>query len=98
MGRIKVEIDNLRSYISNLNGRINAYESLNVRMESLNSSILATWKGDAKNAFDSMMTGYMEQAKQLGGILTLFKGYAQDAVEKFESIDAECAARIRNSF
>ncbi len=98
MGRIKVELDNLRSYISNLNGRINEYEALNARMESLNSSILATWKGDAKNAFDSMMTEYIEQAKQLGGILTLFKSYAQDAVEKFESVDTECATRIRNSF
>lgn len=98
MGRIKIDVDSLRTYVSTINGRISEYEALNGRMDALNSSIGASWKGDAKGAFETMMSGYLQQTKQLGEIMVTFRTYAQDAADRFESVDAECASRIRGSF
>ena len=98
MGRIRVDSDTLRTYVSSLNTRINEYETLNSRLESLNTTIQSSWKGDAKGAFETMMVGYVEQTKQLGEILYQFRNYAQNAADKFDAIDAECATRIRGSF
>lgn len=98
MGRIKVDADLLRNYAGSLNGRISEYEALTARMVALNDNIQASWQGDAKIAFANMMATYIEQAKQLQYILVQFRGYAQDAADKFEALDAECAQRIRSSF
>lgn len=98
MARIKVDADMLRNYAGTLNGRINEYEALTARLEALNANIQATWQGDPKTAFANMMTTYISQAKQLQQILVQFRGYAQDAADKFDNLDAECAQRIRGSF
>lgn len=98
MGRIKVDADMLRDYVGTLNGRISEYEALTARMVALNENIQASWKGDAKLSFEKMMAGYIQQAEQLGHILTQFRDYAQDAADKFDNLDAECAQRIRSSF
>ena len=98
MGRIKVNADMLRDYVSTLDGRIGEYEALTGRMESLNQNIQASWQGDAKDKFAEKMAGYIDQAKQLQQILTQFRGYAQEAADKFDNLDAECAQRIRGSF
>ena len=98
MGRIKVNADMLRDYVATLNGRINEYETLTARMEALNQNIQASWQGDAKVKFAGKMEGYIQQAKQLQQILVQFRGYAQDAADKFDNLDAECAQRIRGSF
>ena len=98
MGRIKVNADMLRDYVGTLNGRISEYEGLTSRMESLNESIQASWKGDAKTAFANMMNTYIAQTKQLQQILIQFRDYVQNAADKFDNLDAECAQRIRSSF
>ena len=36
--------------------------------------------------------------KELGDILYQFREYAQNAADRFENLDAECAQRILNSF
>lgn len=98
MGRIRVDADMLRDYVGALNGRISEYEALTARMEALNENIQASWKGDAKTSFANMMATYISQAKQLQKILVQFRDYAQEAAEKFDNLDAECAQRIRSSF
>lgn len=98
MGRIKVDADMLRDYVGTLNGRISEYEALTARMEALNENIQASWKGDAKTSFANMMATYISQAKQLQQILIQFRSYAQEAADKFDNLDAECAQRIRSSF
>lgn len=98
MGRIKVNADMLRDYVGTLNGRISEYEALTARMEALNQNIQASWQGDAKVKFSEKMAIYIEQTKQLQQILTQFRGYAQEAADKFDNLDAECAQRIRGSF
>lgn len=98
MGRIKIDADMLHSYSDTIGGRISEYEALTARMEQLNQSIQASWKGDAQFAFSNMMANYIAQAKQLQQILTQFQGYAQSTAEKFENLDLECAQRIRSSF
>jgi WXG100 family type VII secretion target len=98
MGRIKVDADMLRDYVGTLNGRISEYEALTARMEALNENIQASWEGSAKINFANKMAGYIQQAKQLQQILVQFRGYAQEAADKFDNLDAECAQRIRGSF
>lgn len=98
MGRIKVDADMLRDYVGTLNGRISEYEALTARMEALSQNVQASWKGDAKTAYADKMATYIAQAKQLQEILAQFRGYAQDAADKFDNLDAECAQRIRSSF
>ena len=98
MGRIKVNSDVLRSYAGTLNGRISEYEALAARMAALNDNIQASWQGDAKIAFSNMMATYLQQISQLQQILVQFRDYAQTAADRFESVDTECAQRIRSSF
>lgn len=98
MGRIKVNADMLRDYVGTLNGRISEYEGLTTRMEALNENIQASWTGDAKTQFSEKMAVYIQQTKQLQQILAQFRSYAQDAADKFDNLDAECAQRIRSSF
>lgn len=98
MGRIKANVDMLRDYVGTLNGRISEYEALTARMEALNQNIQASWQGDAKVKFSEKMAIYIEQTKQLQQILVQFRSYAQEAAEKFDNLDAECAQRIRGSF
>lgn len=98
MGRIKVDAEMLRNYVGTLNGRISEYEALTARMTALNENIQASWKGDARDSFAKMMAQYIQQAQQLKGILEQFRTYAQDAADKFDNLDAECAQRIRSSF
>lgn len=98
MGRIRVNTDNLRSYANTLTGRIGEYDSLITRMEALNQNIHATWKGEAQLRFSEMMDQYIRQTRELSEILSQFRDYAQQTADKFETVDAECASRIRSSF
>lgn len=98
MGRIRVDTDALRNYTGTLNGRISEYEALTARLEALNANIQASWRGNSKDAFGAMMAGYMDQAKNLEEILSAFRNYVQNAADQFETVDAECASRIRSVF
>ena len=96
--RTRVEIDSLRNFASTIDGRIQEYETLNDRMASMKDSIIASWKGESSDAFGEMMGNYVVQAGKLVEILTEFKNYAQKAADLFDSVDNECAAKIRSSF
>lgn len=98
MGRIRVDTGALRSYTGTLNGRISEYEALTARLEALNTNIQASWKGSSRDAFGAMMATYLEQAKNLEEILSTFRNYVQNAADQFETVDAECASRIRSAF
>lgn len=98
MARIKVDVDGLRNYVNVLQGRVNEYEALNDRMNSLSSTILAGWEGDASKAFAEMMAQYAAQAAELTSILEQFRTYAMDAADRFERTDTDGAAKIKSSF
>ncbi len=98
MSRIRVDGDSLRDHVTALNGRISEYEALNGRLEGLSNSIQSSWSGDAKAAFERMMSQYITQVRSLEEILQMFREYARDTADRFESADAECASRILNSF
>lgn len=98
MGRIRIDPDGLRSFMISLDGHISEYEALNGRLQGLNSSINSTWTGQAQVSFASMMQGYIQQTQNLGKVLYQFRGYAQNAADRFENLDAECAQRILSSF
>lgn len=96
--RTRVEIDSLRNFANVIEGRIQEYEALNGRMSSMKENVLASWQGEASEAFGEMMANYVVQAGRLVEILTEFKNYAQKAADLFDNADTECAARIRGSF
>ena len=81
-----------------MNGHISEYEALNTQLESMSSEIVATWKGEASQAYSQVMSNYVAQAKKLTEILIQFCGYAQETADKFENLDTSCASRIRQSF
>ena len=96
--RTRVEIDALRNYANIIEGRIQEYESLNDRMATMKDNVLASWQGEASEAFGEMMGNYVVDAQKMVAILTEFKSYAQKAADLFDSADTECAAKIRSSF
>lgn len=96
--RTRVEIDSLRNFANTIEGRIQEYETLNDRMAAMKDNVLASWHGEASEAFGEMMGNYVIRAEKLVEILTEFKNYAQKAADLFDSADTECAAKIRSSF
>lgn len=98
MGQLRFDIDSLRNYVNTMNGHISEYEALNTQLEGMSADIVATWKGEASQAFTQVMGNYVVQAKKLTEILQQFRGYAQDTADKFETLDTSCANRIWQSF
>ena len=98
MGRIRIDPDSLRTYVATLNGRVSEFEALSSRMDSLNDSINSSWTGSAQVSFANLMDNQRQQLAKLVNILTQFSGYAQDTADRFETLDQECAQRIRSSF
>ena len=98
MSRIRIDIDTLRTYSNNLQNRINDYEVLNERFNTLSLSIKSDWQGNAAEAFGELSSQYVSRAKSLTEILIQFKNYAQETADKFDAVDTDCANRIRGSF
>lgn len=96
--RTRVEIDSLRNYANIIEGRISEYQALNSKMAAMKDTVIATWQGEASEAFNELMGNYVVDAEKLVEILTEFKNYAQKAADLFDSVDMECASKIRNSF
>lgn len=98
MGRIRVDMDSLRSFGNALNNRINEFAGVVAQVDALNSSIMQSWEGEAKVAYNQMASSFAVRQQELQDILGVFKGYAMDTSVKFEELDKACAARIRSSF
>ena len=98
MARIRIDIDTLRSRAASLQSHIVEYEALNSGMENLSEGIVAGWKGESSQVYGELMTSYVSKARSLTEIIKQFENYARTTADKFESLDASCAARIRNSF
>lgn len=98
MGRIRVDMDSLRNFGNALNNRINEFAGIVSQVDALNNSIMQSWEGDAKTAYNQMASSFAVRQQELKDILGVFKGYAMDTSVKFEEMDAACASRIRNSF
>ena len=98
MGQLRFDIDSLRSYVNTMNGHISEYEALNAQLETMSADIVATWKGEASQAYTQMMGNYVVQAKKLTEILQQFRGYAQDTADQFETLATSWACRFRLSF
>ena len=98
MARIRIDIDTLRSRAASLQSHIVEYEALNSVMENLYEGIVDGLKGESSHAYVELMTSYVSKARSLTEIIKQFENYARTTADKFESLDASCAARIRNSF
>lgn len=98
MARIKIDPEILRassSKIASLTSELNGYNS---KLNSLLEDIHTKWRGNASNKYYNLMLTYKQKATHMENVLAAFKKYSDTAVNKFESLDQECANRIRNSF
>ena len=98
MAIIKIDPEILRqasSKIANQTSELNGY---NGKLNNLIEDIHGKWKGDASNKYYNLMLSYRQKAVQMEAVLQAFKKYADTAVNTFESLDAQAASKIRNSF
>lgn len=95
---IKIEINKLQGYSSTLSQRITELQTLNTRLQTLISDIDASWDGDASEKYSLMLQGYLEKAKKMVGVLTEYKRYVDNAINKFSNLDKNSASTIIGIF
>lgn len=98
MPRIKIDPEILRASSSKIASQISELNAYNGKLNGLLEDIHTKWQGDASNKYYNLMLNYSKKAKHMESVLAAFKKYSDTAVNKFESLDQECANRIRNSF
>ncbi|MCR4609910.1 MAG: WXG100 family type VII secretion target [Eubacterium sp.] len=98
MGNIRMDIDSILNFKQAIAGKIQEFDEAISRTNSLNTNIAASWKGQAKDAYMSVSQNMMINQQSMREILNCFQDFANTAVVSFETVDAECAAMINNSF
>ncbi len=98
MARIKIDPEILRSASSKIANQSEALTGFNTKLNGLLEEIHTTWTGPSSNQYYNLMLSYKKRADHMVNILHAFKKYSDTAVNKFESLDKECANRIRGSF
>ena len=95
---IKIDPEILSSASKQIATQITELNGFNGRLNALIDEIHDKWKGDASNKYYNLMLSYKQKAVQMESILAKFKQYADTTVNKFQTLDQECASYIRNSF
>jgi len=98
MAKIKIDIEALRSNKTALESQIQELTNYNVELASLIEEIKSGWDGTPAEDYYRMMHGYYNQAVKMIEALQEFKKYAENAINRFEALDAQSASRIRGSF
>ena len=98
MAKIKVDVDALKSNASSLEARIVELQNLNTRLENLISRIQASWEGQSSEIYIAKITAQAVKAKKMVDVLTEYKKYVDNAVEKFSGVDSSSANKIKNAF
>ncbi len=98
MSNIRIDYDGLAQQSAALKQYASEYESLSTRMKNMTEQIGASWEGNAAAAFVQVMQQYQQQGAAISEIIRTIQGYADSTSSSFQSVDAECAAMIRNSF
>lgn len=98
MARIKIDPEILRSASSKIASQTTELNTYNSKLGNLLEEIHTKWKGNSSNKYYNLMLTYKQKAMHMEKILAAFKKYSDTAVNKFETLDQECASRIRNSF
>ena len=98
MARIKIDPETLSASSKKIAAQISELEAYNGKLNTLLEEIHTKWTGQASNKYYNLMLSYKKKAEHMVNVLIAFKKYADTAVNHFESLDQECANRIRNSF
>lgn len=95
---IKIDPEILADSSKKIGAQITELNGFNIKLNALIEEIHEQWKGNASNKYYNLMLTYKQRATQMENILATFKKYADTTVNKFQTLDQECASRIRNSF
>lgn len=98
MAKIRMDIESLKSNSSKLSSKISELEGLNNRLESLIARIESSWDGQASETYCIKMREHLAKAKDLIKVLTAYKEYVDNAVEKFKSLDHSAGNGIKGAF
>lgn len=98
MPKISIDVETLRANEKSLEAKIQEMEQYNAELSGLIEQIHNSWDGKTSESYYNMMNGYHHQATTMKSVLNEFKKYVNAAANKFESMDQNAAARIRNSF
>lgn len=98
MAKIMIDTDALTRCVGNLHGNISEYDTLNSQLQALTNSISASWTGASSEAFANIMLSYIAKALQMKSILEHYETYINQARQRFEELDQQCAAQIRGLF
>ena len=98
MARVKIDTDVLTRCSASMNDKVSQFADLNARLQQLTGSIGATWTGEASTEYTGMMTAYLGVAEKLRQALEAIQGYISQSNQRFEQLDARCAAQIRSSY
>ncbi len=98
MGNIRMDIDSILNFKQAIGGKIHEFDEAISRTNALNSNISASWSGKAKEAYMRAAQRMMTNQQSMREILSHFYDFASTAAVSFDTIDAECAQMINNSF
>lgn len=96
MALVRIDTDGLQRNINSMHGYIRRLESLTIDMNKLLADISGSWEGKASEAYIGAMKDRLWKAQQMRGVLEAFVGYMETAKREIESLDDECASRIRD--
>ena len=98
MSKIKINPEVLQSASQKIQAQMTELNAYNGKLAGLLDEIHTGWVGKASNQYYEVMKFYQKKAVYMESVLASFKKYADTAVNKFETLDQECANKINNSF
>ncbi|HOR21123.1 MAG TPA: WXG100 family type VII secretion target [Ruminococcus sp.] len=98
MGNIRMDIESILNFKQAIGEKIQEFDEAISRTNALNNNIAASWSGQAKEAYMNVSQNMMINQQSMREILNRFYEFANTAAVSFDTIDAECAQMINNSF
>lgn len=98
MSVISINTGGLTQNAGDLSRQLSELRQMNKRLETMIATIESSWGGAASQAYVGMMRRYMSRGKQMEQVLQEFIRYANQAVERFRTIDRDSANKIYRSF
>ena len=97
MGMVKGDPASLRTCASQVEQKIRELEELNKRLEQLLGRMGASWSGQSCDAYLTKMQERGQRNAQMVTVLESYRSYLAKVADRYEQIDKNGAARVRNS-
>lgn len=98
MSVISINTNGLTQNAGNLTKQLSELQQMNKKLETMITVIEGSWEGMASQAYVMMMQRYLARGKQMEKVLQEFARYANQAAERFRTIDRDSANKIYRSF